>query len=248
LLFALLSLFLCVQFGARVVAYEHYPLFHVLLSQAWRLLRLEDRYMDFLRARLSLHYEDSVQAMQRWADAIEHEEELGTASGSTAQVTDDTSGSFVAPLASRPHVVYCDLFALSGEVGSSHSSAAPKPGSLQQFPGDFRRQIQARYLKLLCDRPAAAEVDAMLHASLRLAQSHVVFKFPRAGSHYRPGDALPEEDEAQTQERQQATAWTVARIFRDKESEFVIYTRAAAESAHAAAATEAHSDDSKLNA
>jgi hypothetical protein len=198
--------------------------------------------MDFLRERLSLHYEDSVQAMQRWAEALEHEER-GAASGSTAQVTDDTAGSFVAPLASRPHVVYCDLFALSGEVGSSHSSAAPKPGSMQQFPGDFRRQIQTRYLKLLCDRPAAAEVDAMLHAALRLAQSHVVFKVPRAGAHYRPGDALPDEDEAQTQERQQAAAvrWTVARIFRDKESEFVIYTRAAADSTDTAA-TEASSD------
>ena len=208
--------------GARVAAYENYPLFQVLLEQAQRMVRKEDAHMGFLQQRLSVHSEDSVAAMRKWIDLLDNQEQTSGATSEPVPIAAGNSGddtvatpsdsAWAPPFPTRPQVVYMDPYASGGKVGGT--SALP-----------FHIQVRARYLKLLCGRPVPADLDTMLHVALRLAQSHVVVKFPRAGLHYRPGDVVDQADTG-ADAATAAHAWRVARIFRHHDSEFVVYVRA----------------------
>ena len=237
-----------------MAAYENYPLFSTLLRQAQRMVRREDTHLAFIQKRVSMHFKDSVQTMKEWSasHALEQKQkQLGADTAAAAVTSGDAAAAATAaatpssdasssssspavasgrpprfPLVCPPDVVYLDLYS-SGQGGLIGAAALP-----------FRIQVRARYLKMLCDVPAPAAVDAALDAALGLAASHVVMKFPMHGTHYRPGDVKPAEaQDAEAAATATATAsstattplrpWRVARIFKHKtlKCEFVVYQR-----------------------
>jgi len=218
--------------GARVVAFENFPPFHLLLSQGLNLIQ-SDSQLHYLRDRLTIHHQDSREAMIAWNQVLMQQEQqqqetqadvndAATADSPMSSVA--TCHSFTPPLPSRPDIVYIDLYARSGRLARS-------PG---QMP--FSIQVRSRYLKLLCDLPTPHEVNALLDAGLQLARNHVVMKFPRTGAHYRPGDEIamqetqdeqPSDTDHPAQDQQQQLAWNVERIYRQRECEYVVYTRKA---------------------
>jgi hypothetical protein len=201
--------FVLASLGAQVHAYETFPLFRLLIQQAESMCQPEDAHLHFIKERLHFHFEDSTNVMEQWAKA-----EMAFPHSTDVNTVSDNAGSFVAPSALPPTVVYIDAYAMRGQVGS--------PSTRPMHRADIYQQIHDRYLKLLCAHPTAEELDRMLHAALQLATSHVVMKFPRTGSHYRPGDVSENKDRTSVASIQQ---WHVARMYRDRDDEYVVYTK-----------------------
>jgi hypothetical protein len=173
--------------------------------------------LAFLTEKVRWEMSDSIEAMQKWGQWARRKEEnkLRRQNGLSVLPATEAEASttpYSPPVSRRPDVVYVDLYATGGAVGAIGAGKRGQSASL-------RMQVRARYLKLLCETPSPQYVNDILSAALSLASSHVVFRFPKSGRHYRPGDVVGEAVEPA------AVGWRVARMWRDTEAEFVVYVK-----------------------